>query len=694
MQTVEIVLYLILLILLSDIINNYVVSIPVSFIQIILGLLSALFGNIEINLNSDWFLLLFIAPLLFNDGKNFPRRALRRLRFPIFYNAIFLVFFTTIVGGYLIHLVVPALPLVESFTLAAILSPTDPVAVRSMAQRVNLPRGVTYLVSGESLINDASGLVAFKYALAASVTGVFSFTNAAGNFIYISIVGSLAGIILVSLFRSLEQFLEREDIADVIFYTIFNIITPFIIYYISEDLLKASGVISVVTAGVFSQFFNKNIEYRPELKLLVNKSWNVINYVLNGLVFLLLGNALPNATRRIIRGDSFNTFQAILYAFLAWVILSIIRVIWIFVYQRFTRRKTKILRDLRISLLAALSGVRGAVTMVGVLSIPVYINSKKLFPQRDLILFIAAGVIIISFLVAMVTLPFITKNRNAVINTRANTEETIEKTQPKRFIRGGKHLNRIQALLLLLQVGISTIDSHSRERNQEAAYELISDYQFLERSLEMRIRNDKQAKKEVKEEIDLSLIALRGEKEALYRLRNQKQISHISFENKAYQLRRQKKQIKQISPYPTFSIIQLLRRLRIFVEEEYIIWFRSKKARIFRKESRLIKRETSKSAIKSLSKHVVNKQNEKDQINHRAVYALIIQYRNRIENTKRKRSPQNINYRRQTRRLQVQSLNAQRNYIQTLLERGNIDYRLANNLRQYINYSENNLSIY
>ncbi|MFK5280350.1 cation:proton antiporter, partial [Lacticaseibacillus paracasei] len=163
-------------------------------IQVALGLGAALFFHLEINLATDWFMLLFIAPLLFYDGRNFPRRELWELRGPIIGNAIFLVFVTMLVGGYLIHFLIPPMPLPASFALAAILSPTDPIAVQSLAKRVHLPKGVLHLVSGESLINDASGLIGFKYGIAATMTGTFVLGNAVRDFFYVAIVGALAGL--------------------------------------------------------------------------------------------------------------------------------------------------------------------------------------------------------------------------------------------------------------------------------------------------------------------------------------------------------------------------------------------------------------------------------------------------------------------------------------------------------------------
>jgi len=145
---VEAVILLIVLVLLSNIISHYLTFIPVSLIQIALGLVAALFWHFEVPLETDWFLLLFIAPLLYNDGRRFPRRELWRLRGPIFANAIWLVFLTTILGGYLIYLLIPKMPLTVAFALAAILSPTDPVAVQSISKQAKLPENLMHLVSG------------------------------------------------------------------------------------------------------------------------------------------------------------------------------------------------------------------------------------------------------------------------------------------------------------------------------------------------------------------------------------------------------------------------------------------------------------------------------------------------------------------------------------------------------------------
>lgn len=370
---IEIIIVLALLILLSNVISHYLPAIPLSLIQIVLGLLTSLSGQFEINLSQDSFLLIFIAPLLYTDGRRFPKGELWRMRVPILGNAILLVFLTTIVGGYLIYQIVPKIPLAEAFALAAILSPTDPIAVQSIAKRTKLPDSVLHLVSGESLINDASGLVAFRYALAAVLTGTFSLAAASGNFIYIGVIGIILGVVLSRLLDSIQELLLRNGVDDVVFHTAIQLVSPFLIYILIEEVFHASGVIGVVAAGVTTQFGKtRSVEYRPELRVVSSTTWDVLNYLLNGFVFMLLGNVLPTAMRNVIEGDRFSTLQAVSFAFLTWIIILVIRTIWSYVYQIFPSKKNKGKKKgaVRYSLLTGLSGVRGAVTMAGILSLP------------------------------------------------------------------------------------------------------------------------------------------------------------------------------------------------------------------------------------------------------------------------------------------------------------------------------------
>ncbi|MNZ43043.1 Sodium, potassium, lithium and rubidium/H(+) antiporter [compost metagenome] len=250
MEVFELVLIMLGLIGVSNVLNRFIPFIPVPLLQIILGTLVALLpSGLHMELNTELFLVMFIAPLLFNDGKRTPREDLWNLRSPILLLALGLVFVTVFAGGYLIHWLIPSIPLPAAFALAAILSPTDAVAVGALAGRIHLPKGIMRLLEGESLMNDASGLVAFKFAVAATVTGVFSITDAALSFLWIAIGGLVCGAVLSFIIVWIRMFIRRLGMEDVTIHMLIQILTPFLIYIITEEF-GLSGILAVVAGGI------------------------------------------------------------------------------------------------------------------------------------------------------------------------------------------------------------------------------------------------------------------------------------------------------------------------------------------------------------------------------------------------------------------------------------------------------------
>ncbi len=692
MLIVEAVILLVVLVLISNVISHYLTFIPVSLIQIALGLVMALFWEIEIPLDTDWFLLLFIAPLLFNDGRRFPKRELWQLRGPIFANSILLVFLTTVVGGYFIYLMIPRLSLSVSFALAAILSPTDPVAVQSISKRVKLPDRILHLVSGESLVNDASGLIAFKYAVAATVTGVFSFSHAVGDFLYISILGFLAGFVLMLMIEFLRNLLRQQGINDVIFNTVLQLMTPFVVYVITEEILHASGVIAVVTAGVVSHTQgNRLVEDSPELKLVSEKTWDIIVYLLNGIVFLILGDELPLATTKIINDVHFNTFQAVGYSFGAWLILLLIRVVWIYLYQGISKPRRP---SLRVALLAGLSGVRGAVTMAGVLSLPLVTASGQAFPQRSLVLFVAAGVIIVSLVAAVVTLPLVAPDNPVPLQTRASfsdeLDDELDENETDQQQSNEPHLlSEAEARIYIMRLAINAIEEHRRIENQRAAYDLILDYQFIIRRLELKTRDDEDRKQVVDDEVTLRQVGLKGEQSALDRLYAHHQISSQAYHSASRTIKRAVQRINHPNRHLDFAP---LRSWSSFLHRTSQ-WIRSavhqSQNKATSNEWLLIDRESAKSAIKALSKYLGDDEVDPQALDKQAIYHLVVFYRNRVERARKDQRVSRSEYAKQLNQLRVIALGAERTGVQSLLESGNITWQMSGRLRQYINYSEN-----
>ncbi|GAK48487.1 NhaP-type Na+/H+ and K+/H+ antiporter [Secundilactobacillus oryzae JCM 18671] len=688
MPIVEAVILLAVVVLASNIISHYLTFIPVSLIQVLLGLGVALVFDVKIDLETDWFLLLFIAPLLFNDGRRFPKRELWKLRGPIFANAILLVFITTLVGGYLMYLMIPKMPLTVALALAAILSPTDPVAVQSISKRAKLPDAILHLVSGESLINDASGLIAFKYAVAATVTGYFSLTEATNDFLYISLVGLLFGLVLMLAIDLLKDILRRQGINDVVFNTVLQIVTPFIIYLVTEEVAHASGVIAVVAAGALSHAQeNRIIEDLPELRLVTENTWDIIIYLLNGAVFVILGIELPLATRNIIVNDTFSTTQAILYSIGAWLIILIIRVIWIFIYQAISFARKKGSRpSLRVALLSGLSGVRGAITMAGVLSIPLVTASGSVFPERSLALFIAAGVIIISLVVATITLPLVSPEGGAPLQTRgAHVDEDVIDDDEEVH----DYISEEEAKAYIMRLAVSKIEENRRLENQRAAYDLMLDYQFIIRRLEMHFKDDEAVQSSIQDEVTLRRVGYEAEMQSLEKLYKEKQIKRSSYLIIGNRIRRSERQVVQSSGH---LMLWSLRNSRVWgrqILRSIRIWFMSDDNEAVETDINLIEREGAKAAIKALSTYLARGDVDEHQFDNQAIYHLVIHYRNRIERARSDHQSSQKTYEQQLNKLRTLALGAERSGIQSLLEAGNINWRMAASLREYVNYSEN-----
>ncbi|MEK4329196.1 Na+/H+ antiporter [Paenibacillus sp. FSL R7-0312] len=427
METFLAVLLMLGLIAVSNIVNRFIPFVPVPLIQIGLGIITALVPTgIHMSFEPELFFVLFIAPLLFNDGRRTPRDELWNLRAPILLLALGLVFVTVFVAGYAIHWMIPSIPLAASFALAAILSPTDAVAVSALAGRVHLPKSIHRILEGESLMNDASGLVAFKFAIAAMVTGVFSFPKASLSFVMIAAGGLLLGAVLSFLLIRLSVFIRRFGMEDVTIHVLLQILTPFIIYLISEEI-GVSGILAVVAGGVmFAIEKDRAVSPQYKLQLVSASTWSVLLLVLNGLVFLILGVSVPDVVEVIYRDQRLNNFMVAGYAMAITALLIALRFLWVYAYSLWESRFRRVEKaPLKSQVITSISGVRGAVTLAGAFSIPLVLGDGITpFPERDLIIALAAGVILMSLIIASIFLPLLADKEETVVKTigYGNTE--------------------------------------------------------------------------------------------------------------------------------------------------------------------------------------------------------------------------------------------------------------------------------
>jgi Na+/H+ antiporter len=388
-------------------------AVPLPLVQILFGTVAALCG-LQVQFDPHAFLLLFIPPLLFADGWRMPRRALRALRWPLLGNAVGLVFVTVLVGGALLHWLIPDLPLSVAFAIAAVVSPTDPVAIGSITEGVIMPRRLMHVLESEALLNDASGLVALRFAVAATLTGVFSWQQAALQFVMIAAGGLAIGWGVTWLYAQVSRrAAPREE--DATLNALLPLLLPFAAYWLAEHA-GVSGVLAAVAAGIAANREGLMERAAYATRLHSSSMWQLIGYSFNGIIFVLLGSQLPAivgptpggldlATERaplLVAGYIGALILLLIVLRLGWTLLSL----WI---ERLTGRSDPF-PGWRLVLVASLAGVRGAITLAGVLTIPLSLPSGAPFPSRDLAITLAVGVILGSLLIAAISLPLLLRH--------------------------------------------------------------------------------------------------------------------------------------------------------------------------------------------------------------------------------------------------------------------------------------------
>ncbi len=419
MQTAYTVLILLMLVTVSRLLSR-VVPVPLPLLQIAAGALLAWPTlGMHVALDPELFLFLFLPPLLFSDGWRMPKRDLWRYRGPILTLAVGLVIFTVVGAGYFIHWLLPTIPLPVAFALAAILSPTDAVAVSAIAQD-RLPAPIMRMLQGEALMNDASGLVTFKFALAAAITGVFSLTEASLSFVLVACGGLAVGVALSWLVGRLRSWMITRGWDDPATHVVFMLLVPFAAYVLAESL-RVSGILSAVAAGMMQSWVDL-LPRQTSTRLLRHSVWALLEFAFNGLIFLLLGLQLPDIVTAVVH-DEVTLWPTLMWRCLdvlaIFLVLAVLRYVWVQSVWRLVaqlrrwrgRGDVSLQLSGRSALLLTLGGVRGAVTLAGTLSVPLLISAGVKFPERDLLIFIAAGVILLSLVVASISLPALLKGQ-------------------------------------------------------------------------------------------------------------------------------------------------------------------------------------------------------------------------------------------------------------------------------------------
>lgn len=293
LETITAVLVMLIAVVISGPVTRMLpIGVPLPLVQIALGTAIAASFDFEVVLEPEIFFLLFITPLLFLDGWRIPKQGLFRDAATILELSVGLVIFTVLGMGYFIHWLLPTMPLPVAFALAAILSPTDPVAVSAITSRSPAPKRVMHILEGESLLNDASGLVCMRFAIAAALTGAFSLSAAVASFLWLAVGGIAIGAALSWLVNQLKSRISKRFGEETGTQILVSLLIPFGAYLLAEHL-GCSGILAAVAAGVTMSYAEFTGMAGGETRLQRDAVWNAVQFAANGVIFVLLGEQLP-----------------------------------------------------------------------------------------------------------------------------------------------------------------------------------------------------------------------------------------------------------------------------------------------------------------------------------------------------------------------------------------------------------------
>lgn len=374
---------------------------------VLAGLIISLLPGIpEIELDPELVFLIFLPPLLYEAAWYTSWNDFWKWKRPIALLAFGLVFATSLIVAYLSQAIIPGFTLALGFLLGGIVSPPDAVAATSVLKGLPVPKRILSILEGESLVNDASSLIVFRFALAAILTGSFSMHEAVGQFFLVSGMGIVVGLAGAGIMYLIHRFLPTTSAID----AALTIMTPYILYLGAEQF-HFSGVMAVVTGGLFISYRSHEIFKNGNTRLNMLGVWTTVIFVMNAMVFILIGLSLP----AIIHGlEEASLIQGIKYGVIISAVVIVIRFLWVYPAAFVPRWLFKSVRKEQSPgwkgpLVIGWAGMRGVVSLATALSIPFTMSNGTAFPHRNLILLITFIIIFITLVIQGLSLPFLVK---------------------------------------------------------------------------------------------------------------------------------------------------------------------------------------------------------------------------------------------------------------------------------------------
>jgi monovalent cation/hydrogen antiporter len=390
MENVSVIVVLLFGITLLGILSNKY-KFPFPIILVLSGVIISLIPGLPVvALNPDVIFLVFLPPLLYSAAWNISWHEFKRAIRPISLASIGLVFFTTALVAIIAHWLIPDFGWPFAFLIGAIVSPPDAVAASSVTKGLGLNPRIVAILEGESLVNDASGLVAYRYALQTITFGNFVLWKAGLNFLFIASAGILIGLAIGYLVLQIH----KRWVCDPVIEVTLTFLTPFCAYLLAEHL-HVSGVLAVVSAGLFLSF-RSGEAFSNQSRIMTYAVWDVIVFILNSLIFILIGLQLRDVMAGI---HDYSTGELILYGVVISFVVIIVRFIWVLPAALIPRWVSKRIRaepfDARNMIVFGWAGMRGVVSMAAALALPLtYGKDNITFPHRNLIIYLSFCVIL------------------------------------------------------------------------------------------------------------------------------------------------------------------------------------------------------------------------------------------------------------------------------------------------------------
>ncbi|RKO71988.1 Na+/H+ antiporter [Sphingobacterium puteale] len=417
-------LFLVLLItMLIMLAKKIQVAYPV--LLVVAGLLISFIPGVPpIKIEPELIFIIFLPPLLYEAAWSTSWKELWRWRRIIFSFAFVVVFFTALSVAIFANYFIPGFSLALGFLLGGIVSPPDAVSAGAILKFVKVPKRLASILEGESLLNDASSLIIFRFAMIAAATGQFVWYEAAGNFVWMCVGGVGIGISMAYIFLKMHKILPTDPNTDILL----TFIAPFSMYLVTEEF-HASGVLAVVSGGLFLSYRSHDF-LSSASRIRTVTVWESFCFLLNGIVFMLIGLDLPEIVNGL--GDT-DIYTAIGYGLAVTAVLIIVRILagYAAVITTLIMRNFITVADAqspgwKTPMIIGWTGMRGVVSLAAALSIPLTLADGTPFPQRNLILFITFVTILLTLLVQGLTLPFLLKKFPLVDRDFVRTEKEID----------------------------------------------------------------------------------------------------------------------------------------------------------------------------------------------------------------------------------------------------------------------------